>query len=55
MQYGLLNEKKPGGRPLRDRNCQLHLLDLLYRIKEETTWDVSQAVSSLEEMWREGG
>ncbi|KAH8126651.1 hypothetical protein LI328DRAFT_165843 [Trichoderma asperelloides] len=43
------------GRPLRDRNCQLHLLELLHRIKEETTWDVSQAVSSLEEMWRDGG
>lgn len=51
MQYELLNEK-PGGRSLRDRNSQLHLLNLLHRIKEETTWDVIQAVANLEETWR---
>lgn len=51
MQYGLLNEKL-GGRTLRDRNSQLHLLDLLHRIKEETAWDVTQAIASLEETWR---
>lgn len=51
MQYGLLNEKL-GGRSLRDRNSQLHLLNLLHRIKEETTWDVTQAVANLEEIWR---
>lgn len=51
MQYGLLNEKS-GGRPLRDCKSQLHLLDLLHRIQEETTWDVTQAVASLEGMWR---
>jgi glyceraldehyde-3-phosphate dehydrogenase/erythrose-4-phosphate dehydrogenase len=50
MLYGLLNEKL-GGRALRDPNPQLHLLDLLYRIKEETTWDVTKAVTSLEGAW----
>lgn len=49
--YGLLNEKL-GGRTLKDRSSQLHLLDLLHRIKEETTWDVTHAVATLEERWR---
>ncbi|KAL6910633.1 hypothetical protein GGI43DRAFT_390656 [Trichoderma evansii] len=40
------------GRPLRERNSQLHLLDLLHRIKEETTWDITQSISTLEETWR---
>ncbi|KAL7975324.1 hypothetical protein HDV63DRAFT_399384 [Trichoderma sp. SZMC 28014] len=39
------------GRTLRDCNSQLSLLELLQRIEEETTWDVTQAIASLKKIW----